>query len=134
MATVPPPPSKRRKLETLERSKDLQNILNPNSDDGVMRVQFFDERTGLPVGNGPILVPATDATYQNLELLLNKLEGYVSRSFLLGTYLDFWPNSDNVINSRTLLNINTSESQPENQKRRRQTIFQFLSRRICTKL
>jgi ribosome assembly protein 4 len=77
MATVLPPPSKRQRLETLEKSREQQDIYNVPSDAGSLRIQFFDEATGLPVGKGPVLVPVADATPKNLELLLNTLEGHV---------------------------------------------------------
>jgi ribosome assembly protein 4 len=77
MATVIPPPSKRQKVETLERSKQQQDIDDVPPDAGSLRIQFFDETTGLHIGDGPILVPVADATPKNLELLLNTLQNHV---------------------------------------------------------
>lgn len=84
MATVLPPPSKRQRLETLERAREQQDINNVPSDAGSLRIQFFDETTGLPIGKGPVLVPVADSTPKNLELLLNTLQGHVSSKSLLG--------------------------------------------------
>jgi len=78
MATVLPPPSKRQRTEALERSKAQQDIEEVPSDAGSLRLQFYDETTGLPIGQGPVLVPVADATPKNLELLLNTLQGHVS--------------------------------------------------------
>jgi ribosome assembly protein 4 len=77
MATVIPPPSKRQRLEILERTREQQDINNVPADAGSLRLQFFDETTGLPIGQGPVLVPVADATPKNLELLVNTLQGYV---------------------------------------------------------
>lgn len=87
MATVLPPPSKRQRLETLERSKEQQDINTVPSDAGSLRVQFFDETTGLPIGKGPVIVPVADATPKNLELLLNTLQGHVNPKSPVGHYL-----------------------------------------------
>jgi len=81
MATVLPPPSKRQRLETLERSREQQDINTVPSDAGSLRIRFFDEATGLPIGKGPALVPVADATPKNLELLLNALQVHVSTKF-----------------------------------------------------
>jgi len=83
MATVLPPPSKRQRLEMLERSKEQRDIYNVPSDAGSLRIQFYDEITGLPIGKGPVLVPVADATPKNLELLLNTLQGHVGSKSLL---------------------------------------------------
>jgi hypothetical protein len=80
MATVLPPPSKRQRLETLERSREQQDI-NTVPYAGSLRIQFFDETTGLPIGKGPVLVPVADATPKNLELLLNTLQDHVSTKY-----------------------------------------------------
>lgn len=79
MATILPPPSKRQRLEASERSReqtDLDSSIPPDA--GSLRIQFFDETTGLPIGHGPVLVPVVDANPKNLELLLNTLQGHVS--------------------------------------------------------
>jgi len=78
MATVLPPPSKRQRTEAAERSRAQQDIEEVPSDAGSLRLQFYDETTGLPIGQGPVLVPVADATPKNLELLLNTLQGHVS--------------------------------------------------------
>lgn len=86
MATVLPPPSKRQRLEILERSREQQDIITVPSDAGSLRIQFFDEITGLPIGDGPVLVPVADATPKNLELLLNTLQGHVSTKCRVGRH------------------------------------------------
>jgi len=79
MTTVLPPLSKRQRLEKWEKSKEQQDINDVPADAGSLRLQFVDERTGTPIGGGPVLVPVADATPKNLELLVNKLLGHVSR-------------------------------------------------------
>jgi len=79
MATVLPPPSKRQRTDAAERARQQQEIEVIPSDAGTLRLQFFDETTGLAIGDGPILVPVADATPKNLEVLLNALQGHVSR-------------------------------------------------------
>jgi ribosome assembly protein 4 len=78
MSTTLPPPNKRQRLEISERARDQQEIESIPSDAGSLRIQFFDQTTGLPIGQGPVLVPVADATPKNLELLLNKLQNHVS--------------------------------------------------------
>jgi ribosome assembly protein 4 len=78
MATVLPPPSKRQRLEASNRSRDQQDIVPP--DVGSLKIRFINTITGVPIGEGPILVPIADATPKNLELLINKLQGHVSYS------------------------------------------------------
>ena len=78
MATVLPPPSKRQRTEASAKAREQQDIEEVPSDAGTLRLQFFDETTGLPIGQGPVLVPVADATPKNLELLLNTLQGHVS--------------------------------------------------------
>lgn len=78
MSTQLPPPSKRQRTDALERSRAQQDIEEIPSDAGSLRIQFFDETTGLPIGNGPVLVPVANADPKNLELLLNTLLGHVS--------------------------------------------------------
>lgn len=77
MATVLPPPSKKQCLENSEKARKQQNIEEIPSDAGSLRIQFFDETTGLPVGV-PTQVAVADANPKNLELLLNSLRGAVS--------------------------------------------------------
>jgi ribosome assembly protein 4 len=82
MATVLPPPSKRQRTEAAERAREQQDIEEVPSDAGSLRLQFFDETTGLPIGQGPVLVPVADANPKNLELLLNTLQGHVGLNIL----------------------------------------------------
>ena len=77
MSTVLPPPSKRQRTDAADRARQQQDIEVIPSDAGSLRIQFFDETTGLPIGQGPVLVPVADATPKNLELLLNALQGHV---------------------------------------------------------
>ena len=79
MATVLPPPSKRQRTDAAERARQQQDIEEVPSDAGSLRIQFFDETTGLPIGDGPVLVPVADASPKNLELLLNTLQGHASK-------------------------------------------------------
>jgi len=79
MATVLPPPSKRQRTDAADRARQQQDIEVTPSDAGTLRLQFYDETTGLPIGQGPVLVPVADATPKNLELLLNTLQGHVRR-------------------------------------------------------
>ena len=78
MATVLPPPSKRQRTDAADRARAQQDIEEIPNDAGSLRLQFFDETTGLPIGQGPVLVPVADANPKNLELLLNTLQGHVS--------------------------------------------------------
>jgi ribosome assembly protein 4 len=77
MSTVVPPPSKRQRVAASERAAAQQSIEEIPADAGSLRIQFFDETTGLPIGSGPVLVPVADANPKNLELLLNALQGHV---------------------------------------------------------
>jgi ribosome assembly protein 4 len=90
MATVLPPPSKRQRTEAAERSRAQQDIEEVPSDAGSLRLQFYDETTGLPIGQGPVLVPVADATPKNLELLLNTLQGHVSSHSLERMAKVYW--------------------------------------------
>lgn len=82
MATVVPPPSKRQRTEAANRAREQQDIEEIPSDAGSLRLQFFDETTGLPIGDGPVLVPVADANPKNLELLLNTLQGHVNAQLI----------------------------------------------------
>ncbi|OWP03876.1 hypothetical protein B2J93_1634 [Marssonina coronariae] len=73
MATVLPPPSKRQRTDAADKARAQQDIEDTPKDAGSLRIQFFDEITGLPIGQGPVLIPVADATPKNLELLLNAL-------------------------------------------------------------
>lgn len=77
MATIVPPPSKRQRTDAAERSRVQQDAETIPADAGSLRVQFYDEITGQPVGDGPVLVPVADANTANLELLINTLQGHV---------------------------------------------------------
>lgn len=78
MSTVLPPPNKRQRLEQFEKTSQQQAIESIPADAGSLRIQFFDETTGLPIGSGPVIVPVQDANPKNLELLLNALQGHDS--------------------------------------------------------
>src|ERR1700682_1781466 len=78
MATVVPPPSKRQRTDAANRAREQQDIEEIPADAGSLRLQFFDETTGFPIGQGPVLVPVADANPKNLELLLNTLQGHVN--------------------------------------------------------
>jgi ribosome assembly protein 4 len=82
MSTVLPPPSKRQRTDAAEKARLQQDIEEIPSDAGSLRLQFYDETTGLPIGSGPVLVPVADAIPKNLELLLNTLQGHVRTHFL----------------------------------------------------
>ncbi|KAI0995508.1 Ribosome assembly protein 4 [Podosphaera aphanis] len=73
MATVIPPPTKRQRTEASERAREQQDIEEIPTDAGSLRIQFYDETTGLPIGD-PTQVPVADANPKNLELLLNSLQ------------------------------------------------------------
>lgn len=77
MTTVLPPPSKRQRTDAAERARLQQDIEEIPSDAGSLRIQFFDETTGLPIGT-PTLVSVADANPKNLEILLNGLQEHVS--------------------------------------------------------
>lgn len=76
MATVLPPPSKRQKTEQHTKAREQQDIDSIPSDLGNIRVQFSSQANGQPIG-APVSVPVADATINNLELLLNTLQGNV---------------------------------------------------------
>lgn len=73
MTTLIPPPSKRQRTELSERAREQQGIEEIPKNSGSLRIQFFDETTGLPIG-GPTQVPVVDASPRNLELLVNSLQ------------------------------------------------------------
>lgn len=78
MATLVPPPSKRQKTAEAEKAREQQIIETIPSDLGSVRVQFSNQANGEHIG-GPISVPVANSTVKNLELLLNTLQGNVSR-------------------------------------------------------
>lgn len=127
MATVIPPPSKRQKTAAAERARTQQDIEEVPSDAGSLRLQFFDETTGLPIGQGPIIVPVADANPKNLEILLNALQGHVRINFSpIGVFADFW--------SRTLLSISHIDLPFQCQKRKRPRRLRRLFLTTYTKL
>ena len=77
MATVPPPPSKRRRVEQLERTKAQQDV-SPAATGltGSFFVRFADEDGKQTVDT--VEVPLAEATDKNLSLLYNTLLGRVS--------------------------------------------------------
>lgn len=83
MSTVLPPPSKRQRTDAAEKARVQQDLEEVPADAGSLRLQFYDETTGLPIGQGPVLVPVADATPKNLELLVNALLGHVCAKFRL---------------------------------------------------
>ena len=76
MATVVPPPSKRRRVAEAEKAREQQEIDTIPDDLGSIRVQFIDQATGQAAG-APVSIPVADATVKNLELLLNTLQSNV---------------------------------------------------------
>lgn len=119
MATVLPPPSKRQQTDAAERAREQQDVEEIPSDAGSLRLQFFDEITGLPIGQGPVLVPVADANPKNLELLLNTLQEHVkiaSRRYL-------HPLSSTDSSYRNLRSIFPIDS-----------LFQFLIKRLPKRL
>ncbi|KAL8900794.1 MAG: hypothetical protein Q9207_005515 [Kuettlingeria erythrocarpa] len=74
MATMLPPPSKRRRIMVTEAARAQQDVDSIPSNLGSVRVQFVDHATGKPTG-APVLIPVADATVKNLELIVNTMEG-----------------------------------------------------------
>jgi ribosome assembly protein 4 len=72
MATTLPPPSKRRRLEALEKSKAQVEPETPPQ--GSIRVQLYHRDTDEPLGPS-VLVPLAQATPKHLEILANSLNG-----------------------------------------------------------
>jgi ribosome assembly protein 4 len=73
MATQLPPPSKRQKREQAEKARQQQDI-DTTIPDGTVRIRFVDQSTG-ETGDIPVLtVPLSQASTQNLEILLNELK------------------------------------------------------------
>jgi ribosome assembly protein 4 len=70
MATVAPPPSKRRRLEQAERSKIQQEPIPDNT----IRIRFYDRSTNEPIGPS-VAVSLPQATVSNLNILANSLQG-----------------------------------------------------------
>ncbi|KAF7958605.1 hypothetical protein EAE96_002145 [Botrytis aclada] len=82
MSTVPPPPSKRQRTDAFEKARTQCTVPEIPADAGSLKIQFYDAITGLPLPNGPILVPIADATPQKLELLVNTLLGHDSSNYI----------------------------------------------------
>lgn len=76
MATVLPPPSKKRRIELAELAQNQQNIDRIPSDAGSVRVQFKNQESGEHVG-ASILVPLTESTVENLERIYNSISNQV---------------------------------------------------------
>jgi ribosome assembly protein 4 len=72
MATVVPPPSKRRKREDAEKAR-LQQDPEPIPNTSV-RIRFHDPATNEPIGPA-VTVPLPQATASNLNILVNSLNG-----------------------------------------------------------
>ncbi len=83
MTTILPPPSKRQKTATAERSREQQSIDSVPQDLGSIRVHFYDQSSGLATG-APVSIPVADASVNNLELLLNTLQGNVRHKCPVG--------------------------------------------------
>lgn len=82
MATVVPPPSKRQKLAASEKSRLQQDLEVIPDDAGSLKFRFYDEITGLPIGDGPILVSIADATPKNLEALANQMQSHDESEYI----------------------------------------------------
>lgn len=80
MATVLPPPSKRQRTDAAERAREQQDIEEVPGNAGSLRIQFFDETTGLAIGQSHVVLAVADANPKNLEVLLNELQGHVRNS------------------------------------------------------
>ena len=76
MATVLPPPSKKRRIELAELAQNQQNVTRIPSDAGSVRVQFKDQESGERVG-ASILVPLTESSVENLERIYNLISNQV---------------------------------------------------------
>ncbi|MCJ1356500.1 MAG: hypothetical protein MMC33_006495 [Icmadophila ericetorum] len=74
MATVLPPASKRQRTALADKAREQQDVPSIPANLGSIRVQFVDQATGKPTG-GAVSIPVVDATVNNLELLLNSLQG-----------------------------------------------------------
>lgn len=83
MATVVPPPSKKRRVELAELAQNQEKNDRIPGDAGSVRVQFKDQESGDYVG-APILVPLTASTVENLERIYNSISNSVGAiSFLI---------------------------------------------------
>lgn len=73
MATQLPPPTKKQRLQSGQIGREQQELETIPSDLGSIRVQFYDQSTGVATGPA-VSVPIVDATFKNLETLLNTLQ------------------------------------------------------------
>ncbi|KAI3550524.1 WD domain-containing protein [Colletotrichum abscissum] len=96
MATVLPPPSKRQKRETLEKTQTQQDVtaMAPGLE-GSFKARFVD-------GDGQQLaevieVPLADASEKNLTLLLNTLQGKDREDFLPYKFRIHIPDTDIIV-------------------------------------
>ena len=71
-----PPASKRQRTALADKAREQQDVPSIPANLGSIRVQFVDQATGKPTG-GAVSIPVVDATVNNLELLLNSLQGNV---------------------------------------------------------
>ncbi|KAL3417890.1 WD repeat protein [Phlyctema vagabunda] len=81
MSTVLPPPSKRQRTAASERARhqiDVEEVEDGRS----VRIQFYDEASGLPIGDGPIMVSMSNTSPKKLELLLNTMQGRNEAEFI----------------------------------------------------
>lgn len=79
MATLVPPPSKRQKLNAVEKAeRDAADARIPEGL-GSVRIQFVDQSTGKSVGPS-VAIDVQQATVKNLEGLLNTLQAKVGKS------------------------------------------------------
>ncbi|CAI4216149.1 unnamed protein product [Parascedosporium putredinis] len=96
MATILPPPSKKQKRETLERTKTQQDVSAPvEVEAGSFKARFVD-------GDGNQLadvieVPLADASEKNISLLLNTLLGRDREEFLPYRFRVHIPGSDIIV-------------------------------------
>ncbi|PKS06320.1 hypothetical protein jhhlp_007068 [Lomentospora prolificans] len=96
MATILPPPSKKQKRETLERTKTQQDVSAPAAAEaGSFKARFVDGE-----GNqlaDVIEVPLADASEKNISLLLNTLLGRDREEFLPYRFRVHIPDSDIIV-------------------------------------
>jgi hypothetical protein len=128
MSTVLPPPSKRQRTDAAEKARVQQDVEEIPSDAGSLRLQFYDEITGLPIGNGPVLVPVADATPKNLELLLNTLQGHVSTALDDDQRLQA---NGQRIRPNIFLIASRSRSRIKRHRKQPQPLFQQISTELC---
>ena len=100
MATIVPPPSKKRRTELSELSEQQQNADRIPSDAGSVRVQFKDQESGEQVGTS-ILVPLERSGVENLEQIYQSLSNQVglcnSPTFDSPVVLDYPPSRARLV-------------------------------------